>query len=288
MDTLFCTDGSKISYTAIINFSHWFKAFKTDVLSTADFDSIPEGIAFENNDFVLKCKNSVDSILQYSREYLNEKNIIVSNLIKTCGNPIDSILEAEKDNNYQTIILGSNGKKGIQKWLGSVSQEIASLSKSSVYISKGNNSFQKILFAIDYTNDINSFENTIEKMKLEDKEIHILNVYEMPDLMFLEGQIDPNWAVDIEKKQIKSGLMLLNSIEELFTKKGLKIYSSSVHKGIATAEILKYCKDRKIDLVVTSMRPSNNKPKFMMNSVSKRILEHTQSDVFILKQAEKI
>ena len=60
-----------------------------------------------------------------------------------CGSTVDCILEACDKKEYDYVVLGSHGKKGIQKWLGSVSQEIASVSKISTYISKEKNYRQK-------------------------------------------------------------------------------------------------------------------------------------------------
>ena len=48
MNVLFCTDGSKISYNSIINFSSWVKDFSLDILSVVDWSCLPDSVSIEN------------------------------------------------------------------------------------------------------------------------------------------------------------------------------------------------------------------------------------------------
>ena len=149
MRVLFCTDGSKISYHAIQNFYHWMKDFTVDILCAIDWSFLPDSVAVEDSDFATYCTNSADSILDYSEKFLSEYGLNVDEKIKMCGSTVDCILETCDKKEYDYVVLGSHGKKGIQKWLGSVSQEIASVSKISTYISKEKNYRQKVLFTVD-------------------------------------------------------------------------------------------------------------------------------------------
>lgn len=286
MNILFCTDGSKISYQALANFTGWFKDITADIISVADFSTIPEGLMIESEKFALKCATSVDNILDYTEALLKEKGIKVNRIIKACGTATDSILENEKNDRYKFIILGSNGKKGIQKWLGSVSQEVASLCETSVFVSKEMNNKKSVLFTTDSSQDCidNIDKNYLDELNLSDKEIHLMTVYEMPEYLFLEGNIDEKWINEIEKSQIKSGLKLVEKFEKIFTDRGYTVAQSNVVKGIAAQEILKYAQDKKIDLIVTGMKERKHLARFLLNSVSKRILEYAGSDVLILKK----
>ena len=66
-----------------------------------------------------------------------------------CGTAVDCILEVLEKQEYDYVVLGSHGKKGIKKWLGSVSQEVSSVTNVSTYISKEKNYRQKVVFAVD-------------------------------------------------------------------------------------------------------------------------------------------
>ena len=284
MEILFCTDGSQISYDSIINFSKWFKNLNTDILSVADWTCLSDTLIGDGAGVMAYCTNNANAIINNARLYLEENGIKVTNTYTNCGAVVDTILEVSNKKNYEYLVLGSNGKKGLQKWLGSVSQEISELSKSSVYVSKGQNTSKKIAFALDEALlKSEKFENTLENINLDGKEIHLLTVFESPDYMFLEGTIDSNWANDIRKKQENAGKKLLYEFEEIFNDYGYNINSKKVLSGAPSKEIVDYCSNYKIDLVVCGMKNKKLLSRIFSGSVSKRILENTDSDILIMK-----
>ena len=284
MRVLFCTDGSKISYHAIQNFYHWMKDFTVDILCAIDWSFLPDSVAVEDSDFATYCTNSADSILDYSEKFLSEYGLNVDEKIKMCGSTVDCILETCDKKEYDYVVLGSHGKKGIQKWLGSVSQEIASVSKISTYISKEKNYRQKVLFTVD-SSDISPvvINKSLETLNLQDKEIYLSTVYEIPDYLFLEGNIDSNWILEGEKKQETASMILLNDYEQKFNEKGLNVNNKIVLSGNPAHEIIKYITKEDIDLAVCGIRDRKHLSKFLLNSVSKRILESVKSDVMIVR-----
>lgn len=284
MKVLFCTDGSKISYHSIENFAHWMKDFTVDIICVIDWSFLPDSVSIEDSEFAIQCTNSADSILDYTANFLTEYGLKVDKKIKMCGSTIDSILEVTDNSEYDYIVLGSHGKKGIQKWLGSVSQEIASVAKLSTYIAKEKNNRKKILFTVDSSDlSTNVVNKTLESLDLTDKEIHLLTVYEVPDYLFLDGNVDSNWILEIERKQDKAALILLNQFEKLFTDKGYNISAKTVLSGVPAQEIIKYSNNNEIDLVVSGTRDKKYLSKFILGSVSKRVLESAKADVLIIR-----
>lgn len=284
MKILFCTDGSKISYHAIRNFSRWFKNFTVDILCVIDLSFLPDTISVESSGFNKQCANSADAILDYTERLLKEFDIVIGDKLKMCGSTVDSILETINTNQYEYVVLGSHGKKGIQKWLGSVSQEVSSVAKISTYISKELNDSRKILFAVD------SFDATpkvvskcIETMNLQDKDIYLATVYEIPDYLFLEGNLDSNWIIEVEQKQEKAAMLLLNQFEKIFTDSNLNIKDKVILRGTPAQEIIKYASTDEIDLIVSGARDKKGLSKIFLGSVSKRILENTKSDSLIVR-----
>ena len=65
--------------------------------------------------------------------------------------------------------------------------------------------------------------------------------------------------------------------------RGLSIIESAILVGIPAQEILKYAKDKSIDLIVTGTKSKNKIDSFLNGSVSRRVLENTNSDVLIIK-----
>lgn len=284
MKVLFCTDGSSISYHSILNFSHWVSDCTVDIICVIDLSFLPDSVSVDNNEFGLQCANSADSILDYTEKLLKENNIKVENKIKMCGSTVDSILEVIDETEYDLIVLGSHGKRGIQKWLGSVSQEIASVAKISTFISKNTNNRKKVLFAIDnQENSMKVISKSIDSLFLSDKDIYLINVYEVPDYLFLEGNVDSNWILEVEKKQERAALMMLNQYEKMFNDRNLHITSKVILGGIPAQEIIKYAMKEDIDLVISGARDKKSFVKFLLGSVSKRVLENVKSDMLIIR-----
>lgn len=284
MRVLFCTDGSKISYHSIQNFYGWMKPFTADIICAIDWSFLPDTISVEDSEFAMQCTNSADSILNYSEKFLQECGITIGDKIKMCGPTVDCILEACEQKDYDFIVLGSHGKKGLQKWLGSVSQEIASVSPVSVYVSKDKNSRQKVLFTAD-TSELSPqiISKAIDSFDFTGKDIYLTTVYEIPDYLFLEGNLDSNWILEVEKKQETSAMMLLNGFEKMFNDKGLSVVEKVVLSGNPATEIIKFVSRENIDLVVCGIKDRKYLSKFLLTSVSKRVLESSKSDVLIVR-----
>lgn len=283
MNVLFCTDGSKISYNSIINFSSWVKDFSLDILSVVDWSCLPDSVSIENSEFASQCSTSANVILDYAETYLKEMGLNVAQKIKICGEAVDTILDLVDSGKYDFVVLGSHGKKGIQKWLGSVSQEVASSANISSYISKNMNNRKKVLFAVDNSElSAKVVLNSLNFLNLEDKEIYLATVYEIPDYLFLEGNVDSTWILEIEKKQEQASRLLLNSFEKSFIEKGFEVKDKLIFRGVPSQEIINFSNKKDIDLVVTGIRTRKHLSKFLLGSVSKRILENVKSDVLIV------
>lgn len=283
MNVLFCTDGSKISYNSIINFSSWVKDFSLDILSVVDWSCLPDSISIENSEFASQCSTSANVILDYAETYLKEMELNVAQKIKICGEAVDTILDLVDSGKYDFVVLGSHGKKGIQKWLGSVSQEVASSANISSYISKNINNRKKVLFAVDNSElSAKVVLNSLNFLNLEEKEIYLATVYEIPDYLFLEGNVDSTWILEIEKKQEQASRLLLNSFEKSFIEKGFEVKDKLIFRGVPSQEIINFSNKKDIDLVVTGIRTRKHLSKFLLGSVSKRILENVKSDVLIV------
>lgn len=283
MNVLFCTDGSKISYNSIINFSFWVKDFSLDILSVVDWSCLPDSVSIENSEFASQCSTSANVILDYAETYLKEMGLNVAQKIKICGEAVDTILDLVDAGKYDFVVLGSHGKKGIQKWLGSVSQEVASSANISSYISKNINNRKKVLFAVDNSElSAKVVLNSLNFLNLEDKEIYLATVYEVPDYLFLEGNVDSTWILEIEKKQEQASRLLLNSFEKSFIEKSFEVKDKLIFRGVPSQEIINFSNKKDIDLVVTGIRTRKHLSKFLLGSVSKRILENVKSDVLIV------
>ena len=284
MKILFCTDGSKISYGALKNLSGWIKEAVIDTICVIDWSFLPDEINLNQPNFTSSCANVADTIINHAQKIISELGFKNGQKIKNCGSAIESILEAANENNYELILMGSNGKKGIQKWLGSVSQEIINSSATSDYVSKSENSKNKLLLTTDGTEcSAEILKNILPKMKLEDKEIHICMVNEDPNLLFIEGAVDTNWVSDIQKQQNIYAANAIKKLEKILSVFNISITQKVILMGNPAQKIIEYAKENSIDLTILGSRNKSKLDRFLTGSESKRILENTMSDVLLIR-----
>ena len=103
-------------------------------------------------------------------------------------------------------------------------KEIINSSKISDYIAKEENNKKKVLFTTDGTEcSLSVIEKIISDMELSDKEVHICMVNEDPNLLFLEGTLDTNWLLDIQKQQYMYASNSIEAIKQIIESKGIEV-----------------------------------------------------------------
>lgn len=280
MHVLFCTDGSKISFNALHNFAKWTKGAIVDVICVIDWSFLPDEVSVNNDGFATSCANVADTILDFTEKEISKTNLIFGEGIKRCGEAVDSILEQIDKEKYDIILMGSHGKKGIQRWLGSVSRDVVNNIDTSAYISKYDNKAKKILFATDGTDNSNfAVTNAIKYLNLNEKEIYICVVNENPSLLFLEGTLDSHWLLEIEGQQLKNADRIIKDVKSKLEEYSLPVQKDAIMMGIPAEKIIDFAREEQIDLVVMGTRKKSK----IRSSVSKRVLEITSADVFIVK-----
>lgn len=287
MKILFCTDGSKISYCALHNFSHWVRNAVVDTICVIDWSFLPDEINLDAQNFTASCANVADTVLNYAQESVSEYGLTNGKRIKGCGSVVESILEQLEAEKYDLILMGSNGKKGLQKWLGSVSQEIINSSKISDYISKHRNNRKRVLFTTDGTPcSDNITESILPNINFEDKEVYICMVNEDPKFLFLDGNMDTNWISDIQREQQVYAKNAINRIKVILDKHNIKVKSSVILSGNASQEIIKFAREHEIDLIILGSRNKSRTDRLLTGSESRRILENTSSDIWLIRCAQ--
>lgn len=284
MRVLFCTDGSKISFNALKNISGWVKNAEIDTICVIDWSFLPDEISIEEENFTYSCANTADTILDYAEEEIKKLGMIPKERIKSCGAAIESILEQSEQKDYDLILMGSHGKKGLQKWLGSVSQEIINSSKISDYIAKEENNRKKLLLTTDGTGcSLEIINSIIPEMNLEEKEIHICMVNEDPNLLFLDGTLDTNWLLDIQRQQQRYAARAIEDIRSMLAKHNIRVNETAMLTGIPAQKIIDYARINDIDLIVLGSRNKSKLDRFLTGSVSKRVLENVVSDIWLIR-----
>lgn len=284
MRILFCTDGSKISFNALKNISHWVKDAIIDTICVIDWSFLPDDISIEETNFTYSCANVADTILDYAEKEINNLGLKTGSKLKHCGAAIESILEQADTETYDLILMGSHGKKGIQKWLGSVSQEIINSSKISNYIAKEENKRKKLLLTTDGTPcSCSIIREVISNLKLEDKDIYICMVNDDPNLLFLDGTLDTNWLLDIQRQQQIYAAKAIQDIQAILCEHNIKVDNTAILTGIPAQKIIDYSRQNDIDLIILGSRNKSKMDKFLTGSVSKRVMENVVSDIWLAR-----
>ncbi len=286
MRVLFCTDGSRISFNSLENFSNQIehKNVTIDIICAIDWSFLPDEVSIEEKGFVNSCANIADNILDCSAKDIQERGINLGEMIKVCGSAVESILEQTKKVDYDLILMGSHGRKGIQMWLGSVSRDVIANIKTPVYISKYKNHSKSVLFPVDGSeHSFAGVKFAIENFDLTEKEIITCMVNEDAQTLFLEGAVDSNWLFQIEKNQQTYSANILKKVEKIFEEHSLKVKESLVMTGNISQKIIDYTVRSKIDLVCLTSRNLTKFEKFLLGSISSRVLEYTPSDVLLYR-----
>lgn len=287
MKILFCTDGSKISFNSLKNISQWLKNAVVDTICVIDWSFLPDEIKPEQDNFTNSCANIADTVLDYAEEEIQKLGFDCGKRIKNCGSAIECILEQAEKSCYDMILMGSHGKKGIQKWLGSVSQEIINSSNLPCYIAKQENQTQKLLVTTDGTNcSAEIIKEILPKLNLECKETHICMVNDEPSLLFLDGTLDANWILDIQKQQHIYASRAVKEIQDIFENFGVSVAKTSIITGNPSEKIIEYSRRNDIDLIILGSRNKSRIDRFLTGSISKRVLENVVSDIWLARCKE--
>lgn len=286
MRILFCTDGSEISLNAFYNASQFFSSETiVDPICVIDWSFLPTSMNIEDESYSQAYENIADSVLVFAENLIKEKNFVMGNKIKNFGSAAEGILEQIEREDYDLILLGSHGKKGIQKWLGSVSRQVISNTMVPIFISKKRLETKKILLTIDGSeNSLNAIKHAVTLFDLKGKEVYIINVKENPELLPMEATLDKNWLDSIEKQQKIHAAKAINKAKMILENANIKIQNEIILTGNPAQKIIEFSEKEKIDLIIMGARTKTDLSKLLLGSVSKRVLENVNCDVLIVNK----
>lgn len=285
MKILFCTDGSEISLNAFYNASQFINDAVIDPICVIDWSFLPAEMNIDSAGYSKAYEDIAEGVLDSAERLVAEKGLTIGTKIKTFGSAVEGILEQMEKEEYDLVLLGSHGKKGIQKWLGSVSRQIVSNSLAPVFISKKKTQSKKVLLTVDGSEQsFNAIKTTAQILNLKEKEIYIISVKENPELLPVEATLDRNWLDSIEKQQRIHATKAINKAKSFLEKEGIQIQNEIILTGNPAQKIIEFADKEKIDLIVMGARTRTDLSKLLLGSVSKRVLEHINCDVLVVSK----
>lgn len=285
MKVLFCTDGSEISINAFNNFSELVKEATIDPICVIDWSFLPASMNIENVEYTKAYENIAESVLNFAQKTIEEKNLTLGKKIQSVGSAAEGILEQLEKESYDLVLMGSHGKKGIQKWLGSVSRQVISNTLVPIFVSKKPTVHKKFLLTTDGSDySLNAVKHSIEMLNIKDKEIYIVSVKENPEFLPMEASMDQNWLDSIEKQQKIHATKAINKVKMLLESENISVKNEIILTGNPAQKIIEFCSKEEIDLVIMGARTKTDLSKLLLGSVSKRVLENVFCDVLIINK----
>lgn len=289
MRILFCTDGSEISLNAFHNAIQYLKEVKetiiVDPICVIDWGFLPTSMNIDSENYSKAYENIADSVLNFAETLIQEKEFTLGIKIKSFGSAVEGILEQMEKEKYDLILLGSHGKKGIQKWLGSVSRQVISNSQVPVFVSKKRTQAKKILLTVDGSEpSFNAIKHASKLLNFKGKEIFIISVKENPELLPMEATLDKNWLDSIEKQQKIHAAKAINKAKAIMEEAGVQVQNEIILTGNPAQMLIDFIDKEKMDLIVMGARTKTDLSKLLLGSVSKRVLENVSSDVLIISK----
>lgn len=285
MKILFCTDGSEISMNSLYNVAGYVKEATIDPICVIDWSFLPTSMNMEAENYSKAYENIADSVLNFAEKLIIEKELTMGNKIKTVGSAVEGILEQIPKEPYDMLLLGSHGKKGIQKWLGSVSRQVISNSQVPIFLSKKRTQNKKILLTVDGSEQsYSAIKHAMKLLDFQNKEISIISVKENPELLPMEATLDKNWLDSIEKQQKIHATKAINRAKAIMEEAQIPVYNEVLLTGNPAQKIIEFAEKEKIDLVIMGAKTKTDLSKLLLGSVSKRVLENVNCDVLVINK----
>ena len=283
MKALFCTDGSEISFSALDNIASYCKELVIDILCVIDWNFYPMYMSYPEKDFINTYDELATKVLNHASEYIKQKGQITGELKKVWGNASEEIIKHAKNSQYDLIILGSHGKKGIKSWLGSVSRQVVNHLHEPVFVSKEKTENKKILFTADGSlGSKHAIKQGLQLLNFNNKDIYTVTVMDDVSTLPIEVTSNKEWFNDYLQKRNCFSQNVMRETAGIFKEHNLEIKEQFSLIGSPSAVIIDTIEKKEIDLVVLGSRSKDKISEFLLGSTSKRVLEKVKCSVLIV------
>lgn len=295
MKVLFCVDGSEYSFFAIkkaLSFLH--PDDHIEIIYVIDWGFLPTYITFpqEKETIYPENKSVAENVLDKTAALIESNGFKVAKVNCLEGQPAKIILETINTEKYNLVVLGSHGKKGLRKWIGSVSRKVITKSGIPSLIVKytkekeekdSSTKSKNVLFAIDGSEcSYNAITKAIALLNMDNSSVKILTVNPGTESLPVEVNMDSNWLQDYLKKQNEMAIEILEQAKLILLEKNILLDSALSLEGDPAEVLLDYTDKNKQDLIIMGSHGREGISDFILGSVSKRVLDNSTSPVLIV------
>ena len=296
MKVLFCTDGSETSLYAIEKALTLIKKdFKIDITTVVEtgflntFITFPYEVEVEFPEY----RNKSEKLLEETASFIESKGFEVGEKIQLNGYPSDMIIDLIYENDYNAVILGSHGKKGIKKWLGSVSRKVAYKSPIPIFIVKpiadytqspDDTKTKEILIAVDGSqNSYNAVRKAQEIIDFKGSSVEILSVKASLEEFPVEIRTDEEWLKKCLTKQDEIMNEILEKTSAILEENNINSSKKTLLQGDTAEEILKYTEKNHKDIIIMGSHGREGLSHLILGSISKIILDNANASVLVIQ-----
>jgi len=214
------------------------------------------------------------------------------------GRPADALVRYAIKYGTDLIIMVSHGRSGIMPWsAGSTATRVIQKSQIPVLLIRAkdnnrtnieNNQFARILLPLDGSSFGEAAIPLVKDLALAfHSEVYLFRVVERIEHVYTIGGIDHFMFSDEQTKRTEAEVgIYLTQISEQFTALGIKNRSIS-KTGDPAVEILKISKNENISLVAMSSHGKNGITRWVLGSVSHKILQAGGNPLLLVRPLYK-
>lgn len=272
MNILYATDGSEASLAG----AH---LLVTLPLSTSDqltlLTVVPE-----------HGERDSDAALGAARDILQQTRASVET--KSCGPGVaaEEILRAAEAEPTDLVVVGSRGLGALTRFLiGSTSERVARHGKCSVLVARPlTNNLQQVILGSDGSDGALRAAESLNRFPLpEASQVRVVTVMQFLELLSPSGKI--HWHAEFRalyRRHCDEAEKQMKELAASFLAAG-RSCSAEQRSGDPAASLIQCAEEQKADLLVVGSHGLSALDRFLLGSVSEKVLRHAHCSVLVVK-----
>jgi nucleotide-binding universal stress UspA family protein len=284
---LLASDGSESSEGAVKEAIYLAKSCVAKLSVIYVLETNPE-FETEGLKFVEKMEHAAREHLELIRKEAAAQNVEVEAIVRRTDQPYKAIVEEAAKMKSDVIVIGRRGRTGLEKMLmGSVAAKVIGYAPCKVLVVPrfARISCKNILIATDGSKySVAAATEAIGIAKRCKSNLIIITVVHTealssmsPDTGYTQSQQEV-----IERQELQRAERNISGVKELAEKEGIRA-EGIISEGRPYEAIAKAALEKNIDLIVVGSHGRTGISKFLMGSVTERVIGHAESAVLVVK-----
>ena len=284
---LLATDGSESCEGAVKEAIYLAKSYIAKLSVIYVLETNPE-FETEGLKFVEKMEHAAREHLELIRNEAAAQNVEVEAIVRRTDQPYKAIVEEAAKMKSDVIVMGRRGRTGLEKMLmGSVAAKVIGYAPCKVLVVPrfAMISCKNILIATDGSKySVAAATEAIGIAKRCKSNLIIITVVHTealssmsPDTGYTQSQQEV-----IERQELQRAERNISGVKELAEKEGIHA-EGVISEGRPYEAIAKAALEKNIDLIVIGSHGRTGVSKFLMGSVTERVIGHAESAVLVVK-----